>query len=234
MLILSWRVTVSVALQPEPVMPSHVPTPDNTAATVKAHTMVPRPDLTRRLTQAFLDYGYDQLNMTGLAQAADMTRRSLYNYFSNKEEAFRFVIDQANAQGVSLGMAAGRAKFAAGTDAIGVLSEIINVRYGENRRRLMASPHAIEINDQAFRRCRDLMIASALSFQAQLADMIVELEAAGRLRRKAGMTPEAMAQLLADGARGTNQALPPIAGEHLAERYRQMVAALLFGMAHVS
>ncbi|MFX5146017.1 hypothetical protein ABTC84_19620, partial [Acinetobacter baumannii] len=82
----------------------------------------------------------------------------------------------ANAQGVSLGMAAGRAKFAAGTDAIGVLSEIINVRYGENRRRLMASPHAIEINDQAFRRCRDLMIASALSFQAQLADMIVELE----------------------------------------------------------
>jgi AcrR family transcriptional regulator len=189
--------------------------------------------MTRRLTQAFLDHGYDQLNMTGLAEAVDLTRRSLYNYFSNKEEAFRFVIERENAIAVKLGMDAGYAKLKAGEDAIEILTEVVNVRYGENRRRLMISPHAAEINDQAFRRCRDLMVGSAIDFQAQLADLIVALLQAQRLTLRPGMAAAGMAQLIADGARGTNQSLPPIASDQLEGRYRQMVAAILFGTVHV-
>jgi AcrR family transcriptional regulator len=194
--------------------------------------MIPRPEFTRRLSQAFWDHGYDQLNMTGLAKATDMTRRSLYNYFSNKEEAFRFAIDQANINAVRMGIDAGRAKLRDGADSIEVLTTVINVRYGENRRRLMRSPHAIEINDQAFRRCRDLMIESAMSFQAQLAELIIELQQAGRIKLKPEVTPAALAQLVADGARGTNQTLPPIAADDLEPRYRSIVTALLYGSVH--
>lgn len=194
--------------------------------------MIPRPELTKRLTQAFLDHGYDQLTMIGLAKAADMTRRSLYNYFSNKEEAFRFVIDQSNVNAVNLGIEAGRTKLAGGASAVEIFTAVVDVRYGENRRNLMQSPHATEINDQAFRRCRDLMIESAISFQAQLAELIVELEQAGRLTLKPDFTPAGLAQLLADGARGTNQSLPPIAATALRRRYSAMMATLLFGAAH--
>ena len=194
--------------------------------------MIPRPELTKRLTQAFFDHGYDQLTMIGLAKAADMTRRSLYNYFSSKEEVFRFIIDQGNIKAVTLGIEAGRTKLAEGASAVEVFTIVIDVRYGENRRRLMLSPHAVEINDQAFRRCRDLMIESAISFQAQLADLIVELQQAGRFALKADVAPAGLAQLIADGARGTNQSLPPIAADDLRQRYSKMVATLLYGAAH--
>lgn len=191
--------------------------------------MVTRVELTLRLERAFLDHGYEHLTMTGLAKAIDVTRRTLYNYFSSKEEAFRFLIESVNAQAVEIGMAAGRAALAAGRDSTEILATILDTRYGNTRRRLAMSPHAIEINDQAFRRCRDIMIASAVGFQSQLASFIVELEAEGILRVKAGVGPEALAQLLADGARGTNQSLPPIEPAKLQKRYRGMVRALLHG-----
>ncbi|HEY5796439.1 MAG TPA: TetR/AcrR family transcriptional regulator [Bosea sp. (in: a-proteobacteria)] len=191
--------------------------------------MVTRAELVSRLERAFLNHGYEQLTMTGLATAVDVTRRTLYNYFSGKEDAFRFLIESVNAQAVAAGMAAGRAALADGSDAVEILATILDTRYGNNRRRLATSPHAVEINDQAFRRCRDLMVASALAFQSELAGFIIELEAVDILRVKASSSPDRLAQLLADGARGTNQSLPPIAPDMLHQRYRDMVHALLHG-----
>ena len=191
--------------------------------------MVTRAELASRLERAFLDHGYEHLTMTGLARTIDVTRRTLYNYFSSKEEAFRFLIESVNTQAVEIGMAAGRAALAAGHGPVEILVTILDTRYGNTRRRLATSPHAIEINDQAFRRCRDIMIASAIGFQAELASFIVELEANGILRVKAELGPAALAQLLADGARGTNQSLPPVDPARLRERYHSMVRALLHG-----
>lgn len=191
--------------------------------------MVTRAELVSRLERAFLDHGYAQLTMITIARVVDVTRRTLYNYFSSKEEAFRFLIEQANANAVEAGMAAGRAARAEGHDAVEILATILDIRYGDTRRRLSASPHAIEINDQAFRRCRDIMVGSAIAFQAELAGFIVELEQQGILRVKQGVSPEELAQLLADGARGTNQSLPPITPDKLHLRYRGMVRALLHG-----
>lgn len=191
--------------------------------------MVTRTELVSRLERAFLDHGYAQLTMITIAGIVDVTRRTLYNYFSSKEEAFRFLIEQANANAVEAGMAAGRTALAAGHDAVEILATILDIRYGNARRRLSQSPHAIEINDQAFRRCRDIMVGSAVAFQAELAAFVVELEQQGLLRLKNGISPEDLAQLLADGARGTNQSLPPIAPDRLHLRYRGMVRALLHG-----
>lgn len=192
--------------------------------------MVTRAELSSRLERAFIDHGYEHITMTGLAKAVDVTRRTLYNHVSSKEDAFRLLIEDVNRQAVERGMAAGRAALAESRDVATIFATILDTRYGDTRRRLATSPHAMELNDQAFRRCRDLMIASAVCFQGQLAEFLIELEAAQRLRLKPGISAADVAQLLADGARGTNQSLPPIDPARLHLRYRAMVGALLHGL----
>jgi len=191
--------------------------------------MVTRTELVSRLERAFLDHGYDQLTMIGLAKAVDVTRRTLYNYFSGKEEAFRFLIENVNQDAVEAGMTAGRAELAERRDPVAIFVTILDTRYGQARRRLATSPHAVEINDQAFRRCRDVMIASAIAFQAELAGLIAEMQIDGLLRLKPDIRPTDLAQLIADGARGTNQSLPPIEPDKLYLRYGSMVRAILYG-----
>uniref|UniRef100_A0A9E7ZMS2 TetR/AcrR family transcriptional regulator n=1 Tax=Bosea sp. NBC_00436 TaxID=2969620 RepID=A0A9E7ZMS2_9HYPH len=193
--------------------------------------MVTRAELASGVERAFLDHGYQYLTMAALADAIDVTRRTVYNYFGSKEEAFRFLIEDANARAVEAGLAAGRTCFEQGQDPIEIFATVLDVRYGDNRRRLAKSPHAVEINDQAFRRCRDLMVASAISFQARLAAFITELQTLKALQLRPGVDAETLAQLLADGARGTNQSLPPTDPETLKLRYRAMVGAILYGAA---
>lgn len=100
----------------------------------------PRDSVLQKLHRAFLAHGYEHITMIGLAKAADMSRRSLYNYFANKEEAFRASIRWGNQRNIALGqMAAAEAK-AAGADALGILVAFTDARYGETRRELSASP----------------------------------------------------------------------------------------------
>lgn len=191
--------------------------------------MVTRAELVSGVERAFFDHGYQHLTMAALADAIDVTRRTVYNYFRSKEEAFRFLIDEANIRAVDAGLAAGRACLHEGKDLVEILATVLDVRYGDNRRRIAGSPHAVEINDQAFRRCRDLMIASAISFQAELAAFVTELQSHRTLRLRREVDADILAQLLADGARGTNQSLPPTSPETLKLRYRAMVGAILYG-----
>jgi AcrR family transcriptional regulator len=187
--------------------------------------------LAARLRQAFLDHGYEQMTMSGLAELCGFGRRALYHHFSSKEEAFRHWLDFYGRESIAKGLTAGRAVMEAGGSAVDVIVETMNVRYGDARRRLSHSPHALEINDQAFRRARDIMIGAAVDFQAKVADLLADLEARRLISLKPGVTPELLAQTLCDGARGTNQALPPIPVDELHVRYRQMIEAILFGAA---
>src|ERR1044072_5151246 len=165
-----------------------------------------RPEkLVARLRQAFLDHGYEQMTMSGLAQLCGFSRRALYHHFSSKEEAFRHLVDFDGRASIARGVAAGRAAIAAGGSAVDVIVETMNVRYGDARRRLSRSPHALEMNAQAFRRARDIMIGAAVAFQAKVADLLVELEGRRLISLKPGITPEALAPSLCDGARGTTQ-----------------------------
>ena len=98
-------------------------------------------------------------------------------------------------------------------------------------RRLALSPHATEINDNAFRLARDIMVEVAVLFQAEVAELIIAMEKRGLMTLKPETTPAALAQPLCDGARGTNQSLPPIPSEELIHRYRAMMRAILYGAA---
>jgi AcrR family transcriptional regulator len=190
-----------------------------------------RDKLMGRIRQAFLDHGYDQLTMIGLAQACDLTRRALYHHFNGKEEAFRQMLRWRHRIEIAAGLAAGDRVVAEGGDALDAIVEIFDVRYGDARRDLERSPHAAEINHEAFRRCRDIMAASAASFQEELAAFLRRLAERDLLHLRASYTPDDVAQLLADCARGVNQTLPPRPADTLPQRYMRMCAAVLYGCA---
>jgi len=191
----------------------------------------PGPDLLTQVNQAFLDNGYSGLSMVGLAKVCGFTQRALYYYFSNKEDAFRAMIAFRQAESVKLGLEAGRTIRAKGGNALDILTRILDVRYGDTRRRVMRSPHTVELNAEAFKRCRDLMIKSAISFQADLENVIADLQASRMLKLNHRFTPAQIAQALADGGRAVNQALPPIAREDYSARYRQICEMVLYGCA---
>jgi len=134
---------------------------------------------------------------------------------------------------MSAGFAAGRKRGSEGGNALQILTEIINIRYGETRRLSNASPHLVELNAEVFTRCNDIVKDVAIFFEAELAKLIVELQAAGVVRLRWEVTAEQLAQALANGARGVNQRIPTVAPEDLASRYGEMCRFILYGCAEV-
>jgi AcrR family transcriptional regulator len=193
----------------------------------------PNATLMQRVERAFLDHGYSELSMRGLAGACDFSTRALYHYFSNKGEAFRTAVQYQNDLALAAGFAAGRARWTDGGSALDIFAEIMNVRFGETRRKANASRHLVELNAEVFKRCNDIVTAVALSFEAELAKLVSELETAGLLRLREGVAPGQVAQALANGARGVNQRLPPVAPDDLAGRYREMCGFILYGCADI-
>ncbi|WP_164738525.1 TetR/AcrR family transcriptional regulator [Aquabacter cavernae] len=184
-----------------------------------------------QVSQAFLRHGYGKLTMVELAKECGFTRRALYYYFNSKEEAYRATVRHGNAQGIQLGFEAGERIRRDGGSAVEIISEIMNIRYGTTRRIVQSSPHTVELNAVAFMTSRDIMIEFAISFQDDLERLIISLAEDGLLRLTGALSPKQIAQALADGARGVNQALPPPPLADLSERYRLMCQTILFGSA---
>lgn len=188
-----------------------------------------RDTLADSLRKAFNERGYEGLTMGEIAEYCGFTRRALYHHFSNKEEAFRFSMRYDNERLINKGLAAARELMWTGADAVDILTELLDIRYGETRRLVSASPFTAELNDHAFRRGRDVMIWAATEFQKQVADLLREMVERKLFTLKPGMTYEELAQIICDGARANNQALPPIPIEKIPSRYRAMTRALLYG-----
>lgn len=184
-----------------------------------------------RLRQAFLARGYEDLTMVELAPLVGLSRRMVYNHFANKTAAFRYMLWHDGDIAIAAALATGRRMIAEGASALDIFVAVMDARYADNRRQLATSPHALEINDKAFRLARDIMVEAATVFQAELAVLIAEMAKKRLLTLKPGITPEALAQMLCDGARGSNQALPPISADDLPLRYRQITSAILYGAA---
>jgi AcrR family transcriptional regulator len=186
-----------------------------------------------QVEKAFGAFGYRDLTMRGLAGACNFSARALYFYFGNKEEAFRAAIRFRNDLVITAGFAAGRKQRARGGGALDILADIIDVRYGDTRRIANASPHVVELNAEVFTRCNDIVTEVALFFETELAKLIAELQRAGLLRLGAGITAKQVAEALANGARGVNQRLPPVAPKDLARRYRELCRFILYGCAEI-
>lgn len=184
-----------------------------------------------RLRQSFLQQTFEALAMEDLAGAVGMSRHALYYRFPNKEAAYRSMIRWLNEDALAKGLEVGQRVRDAGGDPIDIFSEILDVCFGVSRRMVESSPHSEELNAVAFATCRDIAIDVAIRFQRDLSDLIGTLVDEGIMRLRPTFSAATTAQILAYGARGVNQALPPAPPETLAMRYRQMCEAVLFGAA---
>jgi AcrR family transcriptional regulator len=186
-----------------------------------------------QMEQAFFIYGYGDLTMERLAEACNFSRRALYFYFSSKPEVFRAIVRFRNELGLTTGFASGRKLWSEGANALEILAEIINIRYGDLRRIAHASPHLVELNSEVFRRCNDIVKDVAIYFEAELAKLVLELQRDGLVHLRPDVTAEQLAQALANGARGVNQRIPAVAPEELENRYREMCRFILYGCAEM-
>lgn len=193
--------------------------------------MIPRDALLQKVHLAFLAHGYEGMTMITLAEAAGLSRRSLYNYFHDKEQAFRAVVRWGNARNIAKGQMAAAAAKAEGADALEILVAFMDARFADLRREVSTSPHAVELNDQVYKRCRDILIEVAVTGQERLAEILIDLQDSGLVRWREGYSAAMLAQFFFDTARGVNQTLPPRPAVSLPERYREIFTALLSGVA---
>jgi AcrR family transcriptional regulator len=187
--------------------------------------------IVRSATMAFVVHGFDQLTMGKIAALCGLTRRALYHHFSSKEDLFRACIKQGNVNALEQGDVAARALLDSGASALDVIAGWFDVRFGQVRRRVNDSPHGAALNDLAFRLATDIMIEVSYDTNRNIAELLVELERRGLLVLRKDITVERTARLLGDGARGVNQARPPIPNSRIAQHYREMTEAVLYGCA---
>jgi AcrR family transcriptional regulator len=191
----------------------------------------PRLKVIQRARAAFFREGYSRMTMTALADACGLTRRGLYHHFKNKDDIFRAIIVRGNQEAFENSEWAARAMLARGGGALDVVAEWLDTRFGNVRRGVSSSSHGDELNAMAFQIANDIMIEVSKETNAELARLIGDLAARGLLHLKLGMTLQETAQLIGDGARGVNQARPPIPSGQIAARYRRMAEAILYGCA---
>jgi len=188
-----------------------------------------REPLLSRLRDAFFNVGYEAMTMLALAPLAGVSRRTLYNHFANKEDAFRFLMRCDGDMAIEKSLQIAREKLEASAKPLDIFVALMDARYADNRRRFAASKHALEITEKTFRIGRDIQIEHATTFQDEVAVLIGEMQKRGVLALKRGTSPADLAQMLCDGARGSNQTLPPIPIEKLPDRYRKVLGAILYG-----
>jgi len=182
-----------------------------------------------KLREAFFSVGYEDMTILALAPLAGVSRRTLYNHFANKEDAFRFIMRCDGDIAIEQSLKVAYDKLEAGAKPLDIFVALMDTRYAEVRRRLAASRHALEINEKAFRIGRDIQIEHATTFQDEVAVLIGEMDKRDVLTLKRGTSAADLAQMLCDGARGSNQTLPPIPIDKLPDRYRKVLGAILYG-----
>ena len=189
----------------------------------------PSPELTAKINLAFLHYGYESMTMVSLAKACEFSRPALYQYFRSKEQAFRFSTRSVNMIAIDGAFALGEHLQRKGRPPLEVFAEIAFSRYALMRGQGLLSPHHVELDAAAARKCRDVLIEVSLAFRDRLAELLAKQFVAGLLVPRERFTLIEIAQALADGARGVDQSLPLPGPDELQGQHRLMAGAVLYG-----
>lgn len=179
--------------------------------------------------EAFRTFGYANLTMAKLAEVCELSRRGLYHHFKNKEEVFRAGLRLNTTVDIDAGDAAARAALARGANAVDVIGDWMDARFGKTRREIGQAPFGREMNEAAFRLASDIMIEVSYESNRKLAELVELLAERGQIVLRKGMTAEKIGRMLGDGARGVNQARPPIPNSLIGQHYRDITEAILFG-----
>lgn len=167
--------------------------------------------------------------MGELAAAANVTRRTLYNHFENKEDAFRYIVRVVVGRSITDSIEAGYGSLEAGKPAVDVLVDVFDLRFAAPRRLGAVSDHLAELRTLAMTRCDDIISELSDEFIGRLGALLSRMSEVGLLRLKPDMPVDVIARSLSDAVRGANYAFPAVAVDELTTRYRNIVTTVLFG-----
>lgn len=192
-----------------------------------------KPDTRSRILagalERFTAYGYRRTALEDIAQAAGLSRASVYVHFRNKEDVFRALARQLHAEGLAAAEAAAetpgpfatrlRALFAAKMEPVVALAGV--------------SPHAAELLDENDRVAGDVAAEYRKRLVRLVERLIAAAAAAGEVDlARLGLAPRAAAELILDCVKGIEVAsgttTPPA---RFLRRIGQVVDVLAAGFA---
>ena len=149
--------------------------------------------------KAFALYGYRRTSMEEIASGTGLSRPSLYQHFSNKEEIFRALSERVHDEALDA------VEEALKSDAplASRLEDALVAKVGRLLTIVADSPHGEEIVDESSRLCGDIVLRSSERFQTMLAAAIGAAARSGELSLAgSGMSAPAAAELLRLSAAG--------------------------------
>lgn len=193
----------------------------------------PRPDTRARILagalERFTAYGYRRTALEDIAQAAGLSRASVYVHFRNKEDVFRALARQLHTEGLAA------AEAAAATD--GPLAVRLQALFTAKLTPVVAlarvSPHAAELIDENDRVAGDVAAEFRKRLVRVLERLIREAVARGEVApERAGLTPRTAAELVVDCVKGIEVASGTgTTPAQLTRRVGQVVDVLVAGFA---
>ena len=179
--------------------------------------------------KVFHDFGYRRANIGDVSRAAGVSRQGLYHHFRNKPELFRAVIAKAHADTVNKSAQARDAARARGADYETVVAAMIDERFGQMLRDLQKTPHAVEIFEEATKRCADLILAQTIRFNDLLLELTQSEIESGRLKLAAGLSIDTLLMAFMTMARGVSLMQPPVPPARLRDEYARHIHLLMHG-----
>ena len=171
-------------------------------------------DVVTAATQVFARYGYKRVTMADLAEAAHMSRPSLYLVFPSKEQVFRAVVERVFASMLAE-IRQGVSRFPTAEEKLTFACEIWCVRPFEM---ILASPDARDLLDSSYEFAAEITTKAVREFMSILAEILDPLV---RLQNKVHLSSIQIAQLLAS-------ALPGFKGSaESSARLRALIADLI-------
>jgi AcrR family transcriptional regulator len=147
-------------------------------------------------TRAFATYGYRKTSMNDIADAAGMSRPAVYQYFRNKDDIFRrlvqFYYDRATEQ-IAIAFEAGR-------PVISTMHEAFHAQVGELFETLLNSPHGMELLDTGEQTAADIKEAGEERLRALFAGWLRREAEAGHVHLPD--TPEQVADVILTALKG--------------------------------
>lgn len=154
----------------------------------------------------FCRYGFAKTTMSDLAEAAGVSRATLYLHFSNKEAVFRAGSERAHAAV----MAEVEERLGADGPAIGRIDAAMNAYLRGLMEEIGASPHGRELFDSNLELSADITLAARRRLTDRIAEVLAEADTRGEIGLSAlGATPRELAGLILASAEGIKLAGGP-------------------------
>jgi AcrR family transcriptional regulator len=166
-----------------------------------------------------------------IAEAADLSRATLYKYFPTKEAIFAAAVSELLSEAQkAVEIANEVAETASSVDRLSLLLIAWEQAFALA---LRGSPHHAELNEIASERCGVEMLAARGKFLTLLAKTVEELIKARRITGSSLIKPRHFAEILYTAAHGVKSTTPPPSEDELAAGIRGMTRILVAGYGAV-